>query len=115
MGRIAYTRNTTYTITYTYQVNGVNATTGQTLMFTVKPSPGYDTDSTDTTNSLIKKDVSMSGNPTNTITINPTDIADTVLPGTYYYDIKILDQSGAIYLGDSGQFILTATATNRET
>lgn len=112
MGQISYNRNTTYVITHTYEKDGVAATTGSKLFFTVKPTQ-YDTDSTDTTNSIIKKTVTMSG-ATNTITINPTDVADSVVPSTYYYDIKILDQSGAIYLGDSGTFKLTATPTNRE-
>jgi hypothetical protein len=111
MGKITYERGTTYTITHTYQKNGVDSTDGATLFFTVK-SDQYDT-STDDSTAIVKKTVTMSG-ATNTFTIDPTDVADTVDPGDYYYDMKVKETGGAIYGVDSGTFKLIAQPTNRE-
>jgi hypothetical protein len=89
---------------------------GETLYFTVK-NVEYDADNTDTTESLLTpKTITMTGStfPQSTvITINPADIADTVDPGDYYYDIKVLDTNGDVYLCVSGSFVLTASPTNR--
>lgn len=113
---IKYSRGTTYTITHTY--NGPNP--GVTLMFTVKTLQS-DTDTTDTQlvasagDVIVHKDVAMTGTGTQTtvLTILPTDVSVTVPPGNYSCDLKVLDNTGAIYLVYSGQFILSATPTNR--
>jgi len=112
--KLEYYRNTTFNLTHVYQKNGVPSTDGQTLFFTVKPTQ-YDTSTGDTT-ALISKTISMSGANT-TITINPTDLADTVAPGTYYFDIKVKESNGpppVIYQCAAGEFILLAEPTNRE-
>lgn len=109
--KITYNRGTTYTITHVYNVNGSPSVAGVTLFFTVKTVP-YDSSAIDTT-AIVKKNIAMSG-ATNVITVLPTDIPDTVVPGNYYYDLKVLDNTGAIYLVDNGSFVLTATPTNRE-
>lgn len=111
MGKITYTRGTTYTITHTYKKNGVDSTDGATLLFTVKPDE-YDSTADDSTATL-KKNVAMSG-ATNVFTIEPDDIDDSVEPGKYYYDMKVIETGGDIYLVDSGKFNLEATPTNRE-
>ena len=112
MGQIQYPRGTTYGIGVTYSPDSGIA--GDTALFTVKPTPGYDSDPTDLNSSILPpKSVSMANNACN-ITINPTDIADTVSPTIkYYYDVKVVDVNGDIYLIDTGPFILQGTPTNR--
>lgn len=113
MGKITYARGTTYSITHNY----TGPILGATLYFTVK-NVEFDTDGTDVSNSILTpKNLPMSGSTfpqTTTITIGPFDIADTVVPSDYFYDIKVLDTSGNVYLCDSGTFTLTASPTNRE-
>lgn len=111
MSKIKYNRGTTMAITHTYQKNGEPSDAGETLFFTVKPDE-FDTSANDST-ATVKKDVTMNG-ATNIITIEATDIDDTVEPGTYYYDVKVKENGGNIYLVDSGEFIINATPTNRE-
>jgi len=114
MAKITYQRNTTYTITHIYQKDGVLSSAGHLLLFTVKQSQ-YDADSSDTA-AIVKKSITMSG-PTNNIIINPGDIADSVPPGTYYFDLLVVESTGpppVIYPAASGKFILTAQPTNRE-
>jgi hypothetical protein len=110
MGKLSYDRGTTYTIGITY--TNENGIAGQTAMFTIKTGQN-DSDSTDGA-AIFKQDASMSGGAA-TISITPSSIADSVSPGKYYYDVKVLDTSGAIYLIDSGRFTLEATPTNRLT
>jgi hypothetical protein len=112
--KIDYERNTTYTFDHVYQKNGVDSDAGMTLFFTVKTDQ-YDS-STDDSTALIKKTYSMNG-ATTTVTISPGDIADTVEPGDYFFDIKIKESDGppkVIYPGISGTFSLMAHSTNRE-
>lgn len=102
-------RGTTYGITHNYYKNGVLSTDGQTLFFTVKASES-DLDNTDAA-ALVLKNVAMSGG-TNAIIINPVD-TQNVAPGKYWYDLKVLDSTGAIYRVDKGRFVLDASPTNR--
>jgi hypothetical protein len=111
MGRITYNRGTTYTIQVNY--SNSNNVAGTTAMFTVKATPGYDTSTNDST-AILKKDASMTNNAAS-IVILPSDIPDTQAPGNFTYDVKVLDANSAIYLIDSGQFVLEATPTNRLT
>ena len=110
--KLTYARTTTYTITHEY----TGPYLGVTLYFTVK-SVQYDADNADTADSILTpKTITMSGSTfpqTTIITINPADVADTVIPGNYFYDIKVLDTNGDVYLCTSGSFVLTASPTNR--
>ena len=111
---LTYKRNTTFSFVHTYKKNGVASSDGVTLFFTVKTDK-YDTSTNDST-ALIKKTLPMDG-PDTIVTISPEDIADTVAPGSYYFDIKIKESDGppkVIYPGISGSFILVADPTNRE-
>lgn len=112
MGKLTYNRSTTFTLTHNYQKNGVASSDGSKLFFTVKPSQ-FDTSDLDDT-AIIKKTITMTG-PTNVITITPSDVQETVAPGTYYYDLKVTDNVVGIILADSGQFKLVGTPTNRLT
>jgi hypothetical protein len=109
---LTYPRTTTFTITHEY----TGPYLGVTLYFTVKSVP-YDADNTDVTDAIMTpKTISMTGSTfpqTTVITINPADVADTVIPGNYYYDIKVLDTNSDVYLCTSGSFQLTASPTNR--
>lgn len=111
MSKITYNRGTTYNITHVYKKNGVLSTDGARLLFTVKSV--IDNDLTDAA-AIILKNIVMSG-ATNVITLAPGDVGVTVDDGTYVYDIKVHETGGAIYLADSGRFILDVTATNRIT
>ncbi len=110
--KITYPRTTTYTITHNY----TGPYLGQTLYFTVKDIQ-YDADNTDISNSILTpKNITMTGTTfpqTTTIVINPADIADTIVPGNYYYDIKVLDTNGDVFLCVSGTFVLSASPNNR--
>lgn len=109
-------RGTTYTINVVYQENGAAASiVGATIRFTVKSSE-YDTDDTDTTAPL-KKNVTShtdAANGLSAITINPSDTQD-IVPGKYFYDIKVQLASGVVHKIDEGKFILDGSPTNRLT
>lgn len=110
---INYTRGTTYVISFTYTAPTY---LGETLLFTVKDVP-YDTDATDVSNSIMTpKTISMTGTSfpqTVEVPIAPTDVADTVNPGKYFYSAKVVDTNGGEYIIASGPFVLSATSTNR--
>lgn len=110
---ITVDRGTTYAITHVYQKDGAPSSDGQTLYFTVKQSES-DLDDTDASAlGALKKDITMSG-ATNVVTIDPIDTLD-ILPGKYWYDLKVKDISGDIYRVVKGRFILDASPTNRGT
>jgi hypothetical protein len=112
MGKLTYTRGTTYYLTHTYTAPQY---LGVTLIFTVKTAAN-DSDSTDVTNSIMTpKRISMTGSTfpqTTVIKINPADVASTVVPNNYYYSIKVIDSNGDEYPCDSGSFTLKAITTN---
>lgn len=108
---ITYVRGTTYSITSNY----TGPALGSTLKFTVK-IVANDSDSSDTANAVLSpKSVAMSGSTfpqTTTITIAPTDVSLSKLPGNYFYSLKVIDSLGHEYVADSGQFVLQAITTN---
>ena len=110
MGQITYPRGTSFNLTHIYQKNGVDSTDGAKLLFTVK-QPQFDSDSSDAA-AIIKKNITMSG-ATNVITIDPEDVADSVDPGDYNYDLKVIETGGSQYQVDTGTFTITAGPTNR--
>jgi len=109
---ITYTRGTTYNLTHTYTAPEY---LGATLIFTVKTVPN-DTDITDLTNAVLTpKVIAMSGSSfpqTTAVTINPPDVPVTMVPGNYYYSIKIIDTDGEEFIAVSGSFVLKAVPTN---
>jgi hypothetical protein len=109
IGKITSNRGTNFNLGTVYQINGVPATTGVTLLFTVKSE--VDDDASDTTNVVVKKRITMSGS-SNVIPLIPTDIGMTWDNGNYVYDIKVIDSVLGLQLADSGQFKLSVTATN---
>lgn len=111
MGLIVYERNTQYPITHVYQYNGNPSTTGQKLFFTVKKTQ-YDSDTTDS-DAIVKKTLTIPSNGITPFSVLAGDVEDTVPPGKYYYDLKVLDSVLGMIEADSGIFKLTAHPTNR--
>lgn len=107
--KITYYRSTSYSFEAT--VVPPTGLTASTAFFTVKTTP-YTDSSTDAA-ALIKKDITPVDNVA-TISIAPSDVADTTAPGTYYYSIHFKMSDGNIYPFAAGKFVLKATTTNRE-
>lgn len=119
---ITYNRNTSFYFMHEYQKlspgasKAVDSNAGLELLFTVKKTM-YDSVQNDSS-AIIQKSVAMNGVANTLVTINPEDVADTVAPGNYYYDIKIKESDGpprVIYQGASGVFVLVGNPTNRMT
>jgi hypothetical protein len=113
MGKIVYTRGTTYYLTVNYTAPTY---LGTKVFFTAKNTK-YDSDATDATNAIFTpKTASMSGSSfpqSVTLKISPGDVALTVAPSANYsYSVKVLDSNGDEYLIDSGVFVLQAITTN---
>lgn len=109
---IEYTRGTTYFLTHNYSAPTY---LGATLLFGVKSVPN-DTDPTDSTNAIMTyKRITMTGGSfpqTTLIHINPTDVAVTVVPGKYYYTVKVIDTEGDEFVVAQGTFQLAASTVN---
>lgn len=85
---------------------------GATLFFTLKEN-AYDSDADDS-EAILKKTVTNHSNAAaGQSQINLTDDETDVDPKTYFYDIKIKEVSGNIYLASSGRCLVSATVTNR--
>jgi len=112
MATIKINRGTTFTIGVNYQRNGVAATlVGATVYFTAKTAE-FTTDATDA-DASVKKDVT-NGTALGeaTITLNPADTI-SLLPGKYFYDIKVKEAGGSIFKIDEGTIKLDGSPTNR--
>ena len=105
-------RGTTYTLEVVYKRYGVPASlVGATVRFTMKDVQ-YDA-STDDSTADIKKDVTNGDENGNAvITILPADTS-TVVPSSYYYDVKVQNADDTIYTLDEGKIKLTGSPTNR--
>lgn len=109
---------TTFLLTLNYLQNAVPTTlVGATLLLTVK-AVLHDQDIIDGSALFQKTKTTYGAAGDNAaagvavITINPTD-TQNVIPGKYYYDVKIKDATGNVYELVSGRFILAGTTTNR--
>ena len=113
MGKIVYTRGTSYYLTVNYTAPTY---LGATVFFTAK-TVANDADSTDTTNQLFApKSAAIPGSSfpqTLVLKISPGDIPVTVNPANnYYYSVKVKDTNGDEYMVDEGTFVLNAYTTN---
>lgn len=114
MASLTVNRGTTYTIGIEYSKDGVPTTlVGATVRFTVKEEE-YDENVTDSDALVLKNVTNGDADGVATITINPADTA-TVVPGNYFYDIKVEEAGGEIYKIDEGKFKLDGSPTNRLT
>jgi hypothetical protein len=110
VGKIVYTRGTTYAVGITY--SNTSGVAGAYALMTVKSSPGYDTDATDSQSIIPPKEVTMVAGAA-TITIQPSDVGLNTPPGNYYYSVKVIDTEDEEYVIDSGTFKLVVVSTNR--
>ena len=115
MAAITIPKGTTYAITFTYKRDGVAADlTGATVYFTIK-SAEFDSDADDS-DALIKKDVTVHTDAESgetEITLSPTDT--NVVPGDYFYDIKVKEADGDVYKAVEGKVKVDGSPTNRST
>lgn len=83
-----------------------------TLFFTVKPdSSDLDTDDSEAT---IYKTVTSHTTPASGLSaINLTDTDTDVAAKKYFYDVKVKESDGNIYLAQKGRITVLATVTNR--
>lgn len=112
MSQLKIERGTTYTMSVNYQRNGAAATlVGATVRFTMKTSE-YDADTDDSDASLVKNVTDGTAEGTAEIAITPDDTA-TLIPGKFYYDVKVEDADSNVYLIDEGTIKLGGSPTNR--
>ena len=113
MGKITYTRGTSYYLTVNYTAPTY---LGATIWFTAK-NVSNDTDPTDVNNQLFTpKTSSMTGSSfpqTIVLKISPADIPPSIEPANnYYYSVKVKDSNNDEYMIDEGVFVLEAYTTN---
>lgn len=112
MASLKINRGTTYTISVNYSRNGEPASlVGATVRFTAKPNE-WDDDAVDNSASVRKDITNGTEEGAATIILNPADTSN-LEPGTYFYDIKVEEASGAIYKIDEGKIKLDGSPTNR--
>lgn len=110
--KLAINRGTTVNINFAYTQDGVPKTlVGATVRFTAKTTE-FDADTADTSAVVAKNITTGTSGGLATITINPVDTA-TLLPGKYFYDIKVENADGSIYKADEGTIALDGSPTNR--
>ena len=112
MANLKINRGTTYSIGVQYTKDGSPFTlVGGTVRFTIKDVE-YDSDATDST-ALIQKDVTDgTAEGTAEIVLLPSDTS-TIVPGKYFYDIKVEEAGGEIYKIDEGSVTFDGSPTNR--
>lgn len=114
MANLKVNRGTTFTIGFQYQKNNVNHTlVGATVRFTVKTEE-FDENVTDADALVLKNVTTGDADGYAEIVINPADTS-TIVPGKYYYDIKVQEAGSEIYKVDEGRFTLDGSPTNRTT
>ncbi len=114
MAKLNINRGTTYTINFEYKKNDVaTSLVGSTIRFTMK-SAEFTSDMNDT-DAIIQKDVTNGDELGHAeIIINPADTKE-LLPGKYYYDIKVdaLSDGTEVYKVSEGTIKLDGSPTNR--
>ncbi len=112
MAQLKINRGTTYIRSGTVSIDGVPADISTaTVRFTMKTSE-YDDDTDDSTASVLKNVTDGTANGEYEIELEPSDTAELV-PGNYFYDIKVEFATGEIYKLDEGKVKLDGSPTNR--
>jgi hypothetical protein len=110
---LTLTRGNTLITNYTNQDNSTppNAISlvGATVYFTVKPSPGYDSSTNDSTATW---QVISTENTGNTCTFKSLPAQTWVAPATYKWDITIDYGSNNVVTAMSGTIAIVGTPTN---
>ena len=115
--KLQINRGTTYSISYTYLVDGVaTSLVGATVRFTIKEDE-FDSDLTDSDALVLKNITTGNAQGQATITLDPVDTQQIVPSKKYYFDIKVdLDSDGAtVYKTAEGIVALDGSPTNRLT
>lgn len=112
---ITVKRGNTLVLNYVNQDNAATpnpiSMAGGTVYFTVKNTPGYDTDTTDST-ARLKIDIPVVSGNMATIKATANQVLG-VTPGTYEYDITVKYANGDVITPFTAPFIVTGTPTNR--
>lgn len=112
---ITVKRGNTLVINYVNQDNAATpnpiSMSGGTVYFTVKNTPGYDTDNTDSA-AVLAINISVTSGNLATIKATATQIL-AILPGTYEYDITVKYANGDVITPFTAPFVVTGTPTNR--
>lgn len=114
MTDITLHRETDETIQFSYfETDGTTSRvlTGATVYFTVKVVK-YSTVADDT-DALIKTDVTPTDPANGKTDINLSHLDTAIAPLVYFYDIKVKEQDGKIYLAQQGRCTVTTSPTNR--
>lgn len=115
MAKLIINRGTTYSISYTYLVDGVaTSLVGATVRFTIKENE-YDDDYTDVSALVVRDVTSGDANGNATITLLPVDTAQVLPSKKYFWDIKVEFDSSTIYKTAEGTLVLDGSPTNRYT
>jgi hypothetical protein len=115
MADITLYRKTDQTIDFQYyDTDNTTARTlaGATVYFTVKTNK-YDSDSDDSEALIYKNVTSHTNAAAGESQIVLSDTETNVEPNRYFYDIKVKESDGNIYLATSGTCKIIATTTNR--
>lgn len=118
MANLTVPRGTSYAIAVRYRRLDdegavVGNLTGGTIRFTVKTAESDD--ATDDAGATILKNVtSFTDSENGVVPLVPADTA-TLDPADYFFDIKVKESGGSIYLVDRGRFRVEGTPTNRVT
>jgi len=83
-----------------------------TIFFTVKPDSN-DSDADDSEATIFKTITSHTTPATGLSAIALTDADTDVAPKKYFYDVKVKESDGNIYLAQKGRITVLATVTNR--
>lgn len=107
-------RGTSYRFNIEYTRDGAPRTlVGATIRFTIKPVR-FD-DDTDDSSATFTKNVTSHDDAAgglSHVSIVPTDTA-TFAPDAYFYDIKVQEAGGDVFLLEEGEMLITGSPTNR--
>lgn len=112
---ISFNTRTDKTISYQYyEDDGTTqrTLTGATVFFTLKENP-HDTDADDSEAVLTKTITSHSDAPNGQTLIELTDSDTNIAPKNYFYDVKVKESDGKIYLATKGRCRVSGSPTNR--
>lgn len=112
--KITATRGDTFTLTVPVTSSGTAVNlTGYKAYFTVKPSINVTDNTNDDASALLQITVASVSNPTaGIITFSATATTmSAITPGSYFYDIELIDGSGNVTTIGPGPFILNGDIT----
>lgn len=115
MADITLNQKTDESITFQYyETDGTTPRTlvGATVYFTVKENK-FDSDADDSESAIYKTITSHTTPASGLTTITLTDTDTNVTPKNYFYDVRVKETDGNIYMATSGRCRVNGTPTNR--